>query len=355
MDAANRRLSVPCRQVNIQRSAASEIARLPSPRQDGQVSISHTSKLGIIGAGAVGTSLAYAALIRGAADELAIYDINAARAQAQVLDLAHGTPFAHRTRIDGGGDLDCITDSDVIVVSAGASQLPGQTRLDLVNTNAGIISELMPQLIKRAPDAVYLIVTNPVDVLTAVATDVAGLRRGQVIGSGTTLDSARLRWLVAEAAAVAPRDVHAMILGEHGDSEFPVWSNATIGGCPIGEWADEDGTKLFDEAALADLASQAVQSAYAIISGKGATNYAIGLAGVRLIEAILRDEHMITPVSTVLRDYEGVSGVALSVPCVLGAGGVQRVLRVPMNDSELAAFARSADAMRAVLDQLGGR
>ncbi|MFC4243184.1 L-lactate dehydrogenase [Gryllotalpicola reticulitermitis] len=312
-----------------------------------------TTKLGIIGAGAVGTSLAYAALIRGAADQIGIYDLNPARAEAQVLDLAHGTPFAHRTRVAGGGDLDVIAASDVVVITAGASQQPGQTRLDLVTTNAEIIRALMPQLIKRAPEAVYIIVTNPVDVLTEVAADVAGLRRGQVIGSGTTLDSSRLRWLVAERAGVAPRDVHALILGEHGDSAFPLWSNATIGGSPIQDWVDETGAKIFDDDALADLANQAVLSAYSIIAGKGATNYAVGLACVRLVEAILRDEHMVTPVSTVLRDYEGVDGIALSVPCVLGAGGVQRVLRVAMDPGEHDAFQRSGEAMRAVLEEIG--
>jgi L-lactate dehydrogenase len=315
--------------------------------------MTRTTKLGIIGAGAVGTSLAYAALIRGAADEVALFDLNAARAEAQVLDLAHGTPFAHVAKVTGGGDLDVIAGSDVVVVTAGASQQPGQTRLDLVNINADIIRSLMPQLVKRAPDAVYILVTNPVDVLTVVAADVAGLRRGQVFGSGTTLDSSRLRWLVAERAGVAPRDVHALILGEHGDSEFPLWSNATVGGTPIRQWADEEGIRIFDDEALADIASQAVQSAYAIIAGKGATNYAIGLAGVRLIEAVLRDERMVTPVSTVLRGYHGVDDIALSVPCVLGAGGVQRVLDVPMEEDERASFLRSADAMRAVLEEIG--
>jgi L-lactate dehydrogenase len=314
---------------------------------------SRTTKLGIIGAGAVGTSLAYAALIRGAADEIALYDLNPARAEAQVLDLAHGTPFAHRTRVTGGGEIDVLAASDVIVITAGATQQPGQTRLDLVTTNAQIIRELMPQLIKRAPDAVYLIVTNPVDVLTEVAADVAGLRRGQVIGSGTTLDSSRLRWLVGERAGVAPRDVRAFILGEHGDSAFPLWSIATVGGAPIREWVDESGAAVFDDETLGDLASQAVLSAYSIIAGKGATNYAIGLAAVRLVEAILRDEHMVTPVSTVLRDYEGVNGIALSVPCVVGARVVERVLRVSMNPGEREAFQRSGEAMRAVLEQIG--
>jgi len=329
---------------------------MDSPRgrgQDGAMVNVRTSKLGIIGAGAVGTSLAYAALIRGSADDIAIYDLDAARAEAQALDLAHGTPLAHRTRISGSGDLDVIAGSNVVVVTAGAAQKPGQTRLELVEINANIIRDLMPKMIKRAPDAVYIIVTNPVDVLTVVAEDVAGLRRGQVFGSGTELDSARLRWLVAEAAGIAPRDVTAMILGEHGDSEFPLWSNALIGGSPIRAWTDETEAKIFDDARLADLASQAVQSAYAIIAGKGATNYAIGLAGVRLVEAVLRDEHMIAPVTTRLRNYEGVDGVALSVPCVLGAGGVERVLPVTMDESEHAAFHRSADAMRQVLHDIG--
>ena len=177
-----------------------------------------------------------------------------------------------------------------------------------------------------ATDAVYILVTNPIDVLTKIATDVAG---------------------------VAPRGVHAMILGEHGDSAFPLWSNATLGGSPIREWVDESDAKIFDDAMLADLANRAVLSAYSIIAGKGATNYAIGLAGVRLVEAILRDEHMVTPISTVLRDYDDVDGIALSVPCILGAGGAQRVLRVPMDRRERDAFQRSGAAIRTVLEQIG--
>lgn len=312
------------------------------------------SKLSVIGAGAVGASLAYAALIRHTADEVALYDLNGPLADAQVLDLAHGTPFAGPVKVSGGGDVDVVAGSEVIVITAGAAQKPGQTRLDLVNTNAAIIREMMPGLVERAPDAVFMLVTNPVDVLAAVAESIAGLPPGRVLGSGTTLDTARLQWLIAERAGVAPTNVQAMIVGEHGDSEFPLWSSASIGGTPIREWTDASGDAVFDDDQVLDaLAADAANSAYTIIAGKGATNYAIGLSAARIAEAVIRDEKLITPVSTVLHGYHGIDDVALSVPSVLGKAGVERVLPIPMTTSERSALRRSAAALRTVLQDIG--
>lgn len=317
------------------------------------MAIGRKAKLAVVGAGAVGASLAYAAQLRSAADEVALYDLNGPMAEAQVLDLAHGSPFAGPTKIIGGGDMAVIDGSDIVVVTAGAAQKPGQTRLELVETNARIMRELIPELVEHAPDAVFMIVTNPVDVLDVVATEAAGLPAGRVFGSGTTLDSARLRWLIAERAGVAPSNVHAMIAGEHGDSEFPLWSTAMIGGAPIREWRDAAGALPFDDdAVLADLALTAAQAAYAIIAGKGATNYAIGVSALRLVEAVLRDEKAVMPVSTVLRGYHGVDGVALSVPSIVGARGVERVLEVPMSGAERDALRKSAGTLAEVLGRL---
>ncbi|MCP2030999.1 L-lactate dehydrogenase [Okibacterium sp. HSC-33S16] len=307
------------------------------------------TKLSIIGAGSVGSSLAYAALIRNSAREVVLYDLNAVKAEAEVLDLAHGTPFIGSSRITGGADIELVADSDVIVITAGAKQEPGQTRLDLAATNARILEKLMPRLVELAPNAVFILVTNPCDVLTVVAEQLVDLPAGRIFSSGTVLDSARLRWLLAEAADVAPQSVHAIIVGEHGDSEFPLWSDATIGQTPLRDWTDATGTRLFPREKLKSLTSDVVHAAYKIIEGKGATNYAIGLSGARIVEAVLHNERAILPVSSVLTGYRGIDGVALSVPSIVGAGGVIRTLDVPMDDVEVDLLHRSAEALRGSL------
>lgn len=310
------------------------------------------SRLAIIGAGAVGSSLAYAALIRGSAREVALYDIDAARAEAEVLDLAHGTPFTGSSRVSGGGDLDVIEGANVVVVTAGAKQHPGQSRLDLAGINVGILRELMPELAARAPGAVFMLVTNPCDVLAVAAQRFSGLDPARVFSSGTVLDSSRLRWRLAERVGVAASSVHAMIVGEHGDSEFPLWSQSRIGPIPVRDWTDEAGRRLGEEE-LDAIADEVKNAAYAVIAGKGATNYAIGLSGARIVEAVLRDEGAILPVSSVLSGYHGIDGVALSVPSVVDAGGVSRVIDIPFSEAEERSLHASAAAIRRSLDALG--
>lgn len=309
------------------------------------------SRLAVIGAGAVGSSLAYAALIRGSAREVALYDIDGARAQAEVLDLAHGTPFTGSSRITGGDDLDVVEGANMVVITAGAKQHPGQSRLDLAATNVGILRDLMPELVARAPQAVFMLVTNPCDVLAVAAQRFGGLDPARVFSSGTVLDSSRLRWRLAERVGVAASSVHAMIVGEHGDSEFPLWSQSRIGPIPITEWADDHGDRLSADE-LDAIADEVKNAAYTVIAGKGATNYAIGLSGARIVEAVLRDEKAVLPVSSVLDDYHGVSGVALSVPSIVDSGGVSRVIEVPFSESEEAALHASAAAIRRSLDAL---
>lgn len=309
------------------------------------------SRLAVIGAGAVGSSLAYAALIRGSAREVALYDIDARRAEAEVLDLAHGTPFTGSSRITGGGDLDVVEGANMVVVTAGAKQHPGQSRLDLAATNVGILRELMPELVARAPEAVYMLVTNPCDVLAVAAQRFSGLDPARVFSSGTVLDSSRLRWRLAERVGVAASSVHAMIVGEHGDSEFPLWSQSRIGPIPVRDWVGDDGERLSVEE-LDAIADEVKNAAYTVIAGKGATNYAIGLSGARIVEAVLRDEKAILPVSSVLDGYHGVSGVALSVPSVVDAGGVARVIDTPFSAEEERALHASAAAVRRSLDAL---
>ena len=301
------------------------------------------SKLAVVGAGSVGTSLAYAALIRGSASNIALFDVNA----------AHGTQFAAAAAsMTGGGDIAATEGADVVVITAGAKQAPGQTRLDLAGTNVRILEELMPRLLKHSPDAVYVLVTNPCDVLTVAAQKISGLPAGRIFSSGTVLDTSRLRWLLARRAGVAVPSVHASIVGEHGDTEFPVWSTATIGPIPVRDWM-VDGERVFTTEYLAETAREVTQAAYKVIAGKGATNYAIGLSGARIVEALLRDDKAVLPVSTVLDGQHGISGVALSLPSVVGRGGVHTVLEMPMDDGELAALQHSADTLRHSLDTLG--
>ncbi|MEW1784237.1 L-lactate dehydrogenase [Arthrobacter sp. NPDC080086] len=311
------------------------------------------TKLAVVGAGSVGTSLAYAALIRGSASHVALYDVNPAKAEAEVLDLAHGTQFsAAAVTVDGGGDIAAVAGADVVVITAGAKQSPGQTRLDLAGTNVRILEQLMPRLIDHAPDAVYVLVTNPCDVLTAAARKITGLPSSRIFSSGTVLDTSRLRWLLAHRAGVSVSSVHASMVGEHGDTEFPVWSGATIGPVPIREWT-VDGARVFTDASLAGTAREVTQAAYKVIAGKGATNYAIGLSGARIVEALLRAENAVLPVSTVLDGQHGITGVALSLPSVVGRGGVRTVLETPMDDGEIASLHHSAETLRQSLASLG--
>ncbi len=311
------------------------------------------SKLTVVGAGAVGSSLAYAALIRGSADEIALYDLDAKKVDAEVADLQHGTQFTPTNRVSGGADIRVVRGSSVVVITAGAKQKPGQTRLELAATNARILTDLMPKLLEHAPDAVYVLVTNPCDVLTVVAQKVSGLPPGRVFSTGTMLDTSRLRWGIAQLCGIHQSNVHANILGEHGDTEFPVWSTARIGQIPIREWLGDDGRPMFTEERLEQLADDAMHAAYRIIEGKGATNYAIGLTGARLVEALHSPVRRLLPLSSVLTDFQGVSDVALSVTSVVSKRGLERVLDVPMDDRERAMFQRSAEALRASLRELG--
>jgi len=310
------------------------------------------SKLAIIGAGAVGTSLAYAAMIRESAREIALYDIRTEKVAAEVLDLAHGSQFTGVSRIQGSDDLDVVQGANVVVITAGAKQHPGQSRLDLAADNVAILRELMPRLLDRAPEAVYMLVSNPCDVLAVAAQRITGLPSSRIFASGTVLDSSRLRWLLSERVGVATSSVHAMIVGEHGDSEFPLWSQARIGPVPILEWELESGHPL-DAGELAAIAEDVKTAAYRVIAGKGATNFAIGLSGARIVEAILRDEGRILPVSSLLDNYRGISGVALSVPSVVDARGVAKVIDVPYSVDEMRMLEASAATLRASLTSLG--
>jgi len=311
------------------------------------------TKLAIVGAGAVGSTIAYAALMRGAARTVALYDIDTAKVEAEALDLGHGVQFMPMAEVVGSDDMAVCADADVVVITAGAKQKPGQTRIDLAEATISLISRILPPLVEVAPHAVYLMVTNPVDIVTYAALKISGLPPAQLFGSGTVLDSSRLRYLIAQHTGVAVQNVHAYVAGEHGDTELPLWSSATIGAVPLLDWHGLGGRGQLTAEARDKIAHEVVDSAYRIIAGKGATNYAVALASSRIIEAVINDEQRILPVSSLLDDYYGISDVCLSVPTLVGRDGAGERLQVPMSADELAGLRRSAESLTAVARRLG--
>ena len=303
-------------------------------------------KIAIVGAGSVGATAAYACLLRGIGDELVLQDLDRARAEAEALDLAHSVQFARMARVDGTDDLDACARSDVVILAAGAKQKPGQTRLDLAAANVAVCREVLPALAAGSPDALFVVVTNPVDVVTRAAADISGLSPQRVIGSGTVLDSSRFRVLLGRRCGVAVQNVHAYVVGEHGDSEVALWSSASVAGVPVSDWGADlgDAPSQSERDAMLD---EVRTSAYRIIAGKGATNFAIGVVAARIIEAATRNERRVLTVSSYLPRYRSIRDVCLSVPCVIDRSGVAAALDVPMDPAEDAALAASAEAIRA--------
>ena len=249
--------------------------------------------------------------------------------------------------------LEICRDADIVVITAGARQKPGQTRLELAGATINIMKSIIPNLVKVAPNAIYILVTNPVDVVTQVALKLSGLPANQMFGSGTNLDSARLRFLIAEQTGVNVKNVHAYIAGEHGDSEVALWSSATIGGVPMLEWKELEGHAPLTAEVREQIHQDVKNAAYKIIDGKGATNYAIGMSAVDIVESILKDSNRILPVSSLLDNFHGISDVCMSVPSVLNREGVNTRLNTPLNDVELAALTRSAETLRATAAEFG--
>lgn len=307
-------------------------------------------KIGIVGAGSVGATIAYACMVKGVGKHISIFDIAPAKLEAEVLDLNHGLMFVPEATLDGSDDIDVLHGSDVVVITAGAKQKPGQTRIDLAETNADICRKLVPELVRVAPNAVLLMVTNPVDVLTYAALKISGLAASRVIGSGTVLDSSRFRFLLAQHCRVAVQNVHAYIAGEHGDSEIPLWSSASIGNVPLSQWMHPTPLTGRDRASIFESVRT---SADRIILGKGATNYAIGLAVSSILQAILWDEGRVLPVSSLLSGYRGLDDVCLSVPAIVNRRGVDFPLPVPLSADEETGLRTSAEAVRGVLQTLG--
>jgi L-lactate dehydrogenase len=315
-----------------------------------------TTKVAIVGAGSVGATIAYACLLRGVAKQIALFDVKREKVDAEVLDLNHGLQFVPMATLEGSDDVGICADADVVVITAGAKQKPGQTRMDLAGANAEICRKLVPDLLRVAPEAIFLLVTNPVDVITYVTLKLTGLAQQRVLGSGTVLDSSRFRYLIARRCNVAVQNVHAYIVGEHGDSEIPLWSSASIANVPLKDWAVPRHGKLTVRDRT-EIFQNVKDAAYQIVAGKGATNYAIGLATAKILEALLHDENRILPVSSLLKGYgegdDAIDDVCLSVPCIVNAGGVEQALAIPMNDAERAGLRNSAETIRGAIRSLG--
>lgn len=305
-------------------------------------------KIAVVGAGSVGASAAYAIVLSGLVNELVLVDIDRQRAEGEAMDLAHGASFVKPISIYAGDYSDC-HDADIIVFAAGANQKPGETRLDLVEKNMKILRESLPRIINTAGDTVLLMVANPVDILTHAALKMTGLPPDRVIGSGTVLDSSRFRYIISERCRVEPRNIHAYVVGEHGDTEVPLWSMANIAGIPVEDFCCRQGVPCLDKE---EVSNQVRRAGYEIINRKGATYYAIGLAVKRICESILRDENSILTVSGLLEGQYGISDVCLSLPSMVNRDGRTKVLPVPLAPDEEKALRHSAEVLKSMLGGL---
>ncbi len=294
------------------------------------------SKVAIIGAGFVGSTCAYALFIEGSANEIVLVDINREKAKGEALDLVHGNLFTPYTKVNYGSSYKLVKDADIVVVTAGAHQKPGDTRLDLIKINARITKDIIENIVKNNKDCIILMVTNPLDVLTYLAGKWSKFPKQKVFGTGTTLDTARFRQLLGEYYEVNPTSVHAYILGEHGDSEFPVWSSANIAGIRLKDF------KKYDKRKLNELFKQTKNAAYEILNRKGATYYAIGLVVRDIVRDILKNQHKIYPLSCYVDNYYGVKDVCISVPCVLTKKGIKERIHLQLNKIEQKQLRKSA-------------
>lgn len=303
----------------------------------------------MIGAGNVGATTAYGLLLSGLAAEIVLVDVNKDRAEGEEMDLSHASPFSHKTEIQVGDYADC-AGASIVIIAAGINQKPGQTRMELVNANVEIFKEMIPQIAHHAPDSILVVATNPVDVLTHVTWKLSGFPTHRVIGSGTALDTARFRYEIGKLYQVNPENVQADIIGEHGDTELPVWSLASISGMRLPDFCRQSGMK-YDESAMLACFTETKNAAYKIINRKGWTNYGVATALVRIVETILRDEDTLLPVSMV-GNFAGVEDVALSVPSKVTRLGVFHTLTLQLSPEEKSELRKSAESIKKVLDSL---
>ena len=311
-------------------------------------------KIGIVGSGFVGATAAYALVMRGVGREIVLVDKNTARAAAEADDIRHAVPFAHPLDVRAGGYQD-LNGCRVAVICAGVGQKPGETRLQLLQRNAQVFGEVIPAVLKEAPEAVLVVASNPVDVMTHLAARSAekcGVRAGRVLGSGTTLDTARFRSLLGGHCGVDAHHVHAHVIGEHGDSEVLTWSLATIAGMPLDTFARLRGIDL-SERVRKEIDGKVRGAAYTIISGKNATYYGIGSALARIVDVVLHDQRAVMTVGAPTEDVVGIRHVTVSLPRLVGGQGIVETFPLPLNDTETAGLRASAGVIRKALDELG--
>lgn len=306
-------------------------------------------KVAIIGCGFVGSASAFALMQSGLFSEIVLLDVDKRRAEGEAMDISHGIPYVRHMNVYAG-DYDDIVDASIIIITAGAGQKPGETRLDLVNKNIAIFNTIIPEISKRNFQGILLIVANPVDILTQVALKISGFPEHRVMGSGTVLDTARLKYRLGEHLEVDSRSVHAFIVGEHGDSEIAAWSCANISGIELNKFCEMRG-HFEHEKATHEIADEVKNSAYEIIERKQATYYGIAMAVKRICEVIVRDEKSILPVSSMLHGEYGISDIVLSLPTIVGKNGIEKIVPIPLNDDEQSALKKSAETLENIMKE----
>ncbi len=307
-------------------------------------------KAAIVGCGFVGAATAFALVQSRLFSELVLIDADFDKADGEALDIAHGIPFTGQTKIFAGQYRD-LSDASVAIVTAGGNQKPGETRLDLVEKNVGILKSVIPEIIRQGFDGILLIVSNPVDILTDVAVKLSGLPESRVIGSGTLLDTARLKYALSERLRVDSRSIHSFVIGEHGDSEIVAWSSANVSGIPLHDFCEMRG--YFDhDAAMREIAEDVKNSAYEIIEKKNATYYGVAMSVRRICECIVQDEKSILPVSAMIHGMYGIDGIALSFPAILGEEGIETHVPIPLCEEEAARLNDSANTLKGILQTL---
>ncbi len=306
-------------------------------------------KVAVVGCGFVGSASAFALMESGLFSEMVLIHLTKEKAEGDALDISHGLPFAKPMQIYAG-DYKDVADAAVIVVTAGAGQKPGETRLDLVKKNIGIFKSIIPEIAKYNKEGILLIVANPVDILTYAAAKLSGFPENRVFGSGTVLDTARLKYLLGEHLSIDSRSVHAFIIGEHGDSEIAAWSSANVSGIPINDFCEMRGHFDHDNS-MRNIAENVKNSAYKIIEKKGATYYGIAMSVRRICEAIIRDEKSILPISSIQHGEFGIDDIALSMPAIVGRQGVEGAVPIRLSEQEKEALKKSAETLKEVLKE----
>lgn len=307
----------------------------------------HT-KISVVGAGAVGSAASYALMQSGLCQELVLVDINKAKAEGEVMDLNHCADFISPMKIVSG-DYEKTKDSDIVVITAGVAQKPGETRIQLVERNVAIFKSMIPEIVKYSPDSILLVVSNPVDILSYVTYKLSGFPKERVIGSGTLLDSSRMKYEISKRLDVSPKNIETYIMGEHGDTEFSAWSLTKVNGIDIENYAELVGVDIDKE--KDEIEHNVKNAAYEVINRKGATDFAIGMSITRICKAIVNDERAILPVSSLVENYYGIDEIYLGIPAIVGGSGLIKNLKVDLNDEEVKSLQNSARALKEVLGE----